>query len=130
MSSRLIAACLLCMVMQGCTSYQTIHGPPNWYGTYPDIALLPESQARPVVITKGFKRPSDLSQEDLNEVVRIISRIPDSLLLTEREVVYVWCSFPFQVVAIQVQLGYNTVLVFIKPNPSEWKLVGFYHYDT
>lgn len=117
-------------MLQGCALWAP-QSSRNDYGAYPDIALLPQSDARPVVIKKDLQLPFPLTRGDLDEVVAIISRIPDSVIShAQREVVCVWSGVPFQTVAVQVQLGYNTMLVFVKPTAKEWNLVGVYHYDT
>ena len=133
MNSKNLLSILAVLFVSGCASTrQRSDTLMNDYGPFPEISLLPESEAKAVSLREGFTLPQDIAEDDFNEVLHQISRIPDDTMLGnfQREVVSIWAGVPFQNVAIQVQLKYNIMLVFVKSSPTNWKIAGIYLFET
>lgn len=97
------------------------------YGEFPEVQLLAPSEARRVQWASKGELNGQIKQDDWEAVMGLLSRIPD-LGESPRELVNVVC-YGDPTIAVYIQLGYNTMVQFVKIDKTTWRIAGIYHYD-
>ena len=123
MKTGIILCATVGILLAGCVTHKT--GPALQLGKFPSIQFLAPEQAKRVTVDPKAVRTGDLSQDDWNAIVAIISRLPD-LCDSDRMIVSVTC-FGDPTIAVTIQLGYGCYMIqFVKTDETTWKVAAIY----
>ena len=123
MRTRIILWGIMTLVLAGCVTHKI--GPALPLGEFPAIRFLSSDQARRVTVAPKAVRTGNISQDDWNAIVQMVSRLPD-LSDNDRTIVTVTC-FGDPTIAVTLQLGYRCYMItFVKTDQSTWKVAAIY----